>query len=311
MSNDYKPAFPEAIDNTMRKLLVKCEMAAHYRFEMGLQPIGENRVDLVAGKAFAKGVETARMAYYRDGLAQEAAINAGVQAVFHSYGGYIPPDKSNKTAARMAGALGFYFNDHPLPTEELKPFRFPNGKWSVELSFAHDIGIGHPDTGANLKYCGNFDMLALDGQGQAWVVDEKTTSQMGDKWDNQWPLDSQMTGYCWGARKLLDEVGMKSTPIAGVIINGVAIRLRDYETRRLTLYRQDWEIERWYKQMIRDVNSWKEAYLLGQHDQALDHACAYYLNPCEFSPLCRSRNPERQIEGSYIVKFWNPLKRDD
>ena len=310
MSNDYKPTFPEAIDNTMRKVLVKCEMAAHYRFEMGLQAIGSSQVDLVSGKAFAKVMEAARLAFYRDGLGQEACVQKGIAAVYTDYPDGIDTGKSNKTAVRMAGALGYYFNDHPLALEELKPLRLPTGKYSVELSFAYPIDVIHPDTGRPVLYCGNFDMLAVDGQNQAWVVDEKTTSQMGDKWDNQWPLDSQMTGYCWGARKFLDGMGMCDVPVAGVVINGIAIRLRDYESRRLTLFKQDWEIERWHKQMVRDVNGWKEAYLLGQHDQALDHACAYYLNPCEFSPLCRARNPERLIEGSYEVKFWNPLERD-
>ena len=51
----YTPLFPHAIDNTMRKQLVKCQKAAHYQFELGLRPLTESRVDLHAGAAYAKG----------------------------------------------------------------------------------------------------------------------------------------------------------------------------------------------------------------------------------------------------------------
>lgn len=300
--------FPSAIDNSMRKELVKCETAAKYRYELGLQSVEAIKVDLHAGGAFAKGMEAMRIAY-ADGLNDYESLQIGIKALYLAYGSFIAPSKSNKTADRMAGALAFYAQECPLSKEKLKPVVLDD-KPAIEVGFNFGIGIEHPVTGAELTYCGRFDMLALDESKDAWVVDEKTTSQMGDKWANQWLLDSQMTGYCWGAQRLLQQHNLPYE-VKGAVINGIAIRLRDYEHVRLNTYRQDWEIDRWYKQMLREVIRWSSAHLMQDHWQALDHACAFYNNPCEFAPLCKSRNPERLIEGSYVVRRWNPLTREE
>lgn len=295
--------FPHAIDNTMRKQLVKCQKAVHYQFELGLHPLTESRVDLHAGAAYAKGMETLRRAFWTEGKTQDFAVGAAVAAVYGAYGNFQPPAKSNKTADKMAGAIPFYVSEFPLAVEKLVPFE-------IEFGFAFGIGIPHPEDGRELEYCGRFDCIAQHADtGDFWVVDEKTTSQMGDKWANQWALDSQMTGYCWGANKWLAERGYG--PVKGAVINGIAIRLHDYSAMRLPVYRQDWEIERWFDQMREDVYEWICKFETGRHKMALDHACAYYLNPCEFAPLCSSRNPERLFDGSYRVEFWNPKERKD
>ncbi len=52
--------FPEAVDNSMRKELVKCQTAAKYKYEMGLRADEGTKVDLHAGKAFAAGMEVMR-----------------------------------------------------------------------------------------------------------------------------------------------------------------------------------------------------------------------------------------------------------
>lgn len=306
--------FPIAIDNSMRKELVKCETAAKYRYEMGLRKNEESRVDLVAGKAFAAGMEAMRLAFYKVGVSSQDALQAGVKALYAAYGDFIPPPKSNKTADRMAGALAFYAEQCPLDKERLVPLRLDADTFGVEVSFNYPgpfEGMHHPVTGEQLTFCGRFDMLAYDRHdGGVWVVDEKTTSQMGEKWVNQWPLDSQISGYCWGAQTMLKERGFDAV-VKGAIINGIAIRLRDYEHIRLNSYRQQWELDRWYEQMRRDVKRWRDSFVNDNHNQALDHACAMYNNPCEYVPLCQSLNPERIVEGSYIVKRWNPLTREE
>lgn len=304
-----KPEFPHYIDNTMRKVLVKCQKAAHYRFELGLQSKAAKKVDLVAGGAFAAGIERVRRAYFVEKLSAADAAKLGVEALFTAYGDFQPPKDTNKTAERMAGALLFYLERFPLEQEKLAPFVFPDGSTGIELDFHYPIGIEHPESGRELEYCGRFDMLAVDLEaGGLWVVDEKTTSSMGEKWANQWPLDSQMSGYVWGAERRLQEHGVEQE-IKGAIINGVAIKKYDYDGGRFKTYREPWEVQRWLTQMKRDVLDWKVAHQAGNHMMNLDHSCAYYLNPCEFAPLCKSRNPERLFEGEYVVEFWNPRER--
>lgn len=308
--------FPSAIDNSMRKELVKCQKIAHWKFEKGLNEPGTNP-DLHAGGAFASGCEAVRKAFYLGQKNDADALNAGIEALHKAYGDYVPPApkkyKTAKTADRMAGALAYYFGERPLSEETLVPVVL-SGELGVEVSFNFEIPIIHPTSGQNLTYCGRYDMLGVNDKKEVWAVDEKTTGDMGEGWLNQWNLDSALTGYCWGARKLLEQHGIEGLTVAGAIINGVAIRALSnampYETRQVHTFRQGWEIDRWYAQMLRDVESWAMAYNMQSHNMVLDHACALYNNPCQYAKLCKARNPE-QLEGSYEVRWWNPLLRTE
>jgi hypothetical protein len=120
-------------------------------------------------------------------------------------------------------------------------------------------------------------------------------------------MDSQTTGYYKGVRSLLDKAGLTDLEIGGGYINGIAIKKYDYVHVRVGVHRADWEVERWWKQMNHDLERWVEAHRLNNHDMALDHACAYYNNPCDFQLLCKSRNPERVMDGNFEVEVWNPV----
>lgn len=307
--------FPNAIDNSMRKELVKCQKIAHWKFEKGLTAEGISP-DLHAGGAFATGCETTRKAFYLGQKNDVDALQMGIEALYKAYGDFVPPApkkyKTAKTADRMAGALAYYFGERPLSQSNLVPLMLGE-ELGVEISFNFEIPIDHPVTRLPLTYCGRFDMLGVNDHKEVWVVDEKTTGDMGEGWLNQWNLDSALTGYCWGAKKLLEKHGI-DLPVVGAIINGVAIRalsnVMPYEHREVSTFRQDWEVDRWYRQMLRDVQGWVNAYRMQNHSQVLDHACALYNNPCAYAKLCKARNPE-QLEGSYEVRWWNPLTRTE
>ena len=299
--------FPDVIDNSMRKELVKCQKIAHWKFERGLNAeIGNEH--LVAGGAFAKGMEVMRKMYYQDGEKQAAALQEGIVAVYKQYGQFVPPSGSLKTAERMAGALAYYAENKPFDGEELVPLQLGDGMLGIEVAFNHELPILHPKTNKRLSYCGRFDMLAEDKQGKVWVVDEKTTGRMGDAWAHQWDLDSQMSGYVWGAQKLLKKEGIDKE-VVGAVINGISILKYGYDTMRCPTFRQDWEVLRWYEQMLDDVDGWISAFKHQDHDQILDHGCALYNAPCQYAKLCKARDPEK-IVGSYAIKFWNPMLRD-
>lgn len=298
--------FPEVIDNSMRKELAKCQKIAHWRFEKGLTT-GKN-VNLHAGGAFAHGLEHARKAFYVEGSSHEDAVRIGIEKLMEFYGDF-DHGTSNKSRERMAGALAFYFNEHRMDEDEYQPVRFPNGTTGIECNGTFKIPVLHPDTHKQLTYSFRFDLLAEDRDGYYWVVDEKTTNKLGDAWAFQWDLDSQMTGYCRGAKILLAEKGLDPEKLKGAVINGVSILKYDYGHMRCPTLRMDWEIERWYKQMVRDFEEWTIAYKYQSHRQVLDHACALYNSPCEYARLCKSLEPHK-IEGGYVIHFWNPLTRD-
>lgn len=310
------PIFPAVIDNSMRKELVKCQKIAHYKFERGLT-LETQAPDLIAGGAFAAGCEATRKAYYLKQKNMQDALSEGMDALVEFFGDYVPPPpkkyKTAKTKERMLGALAYYFGKNNLDEQTIKPIVLGD-RMGIEMSFAYEIPILHPTSGANLKYVGRYDMLGIDDNGLVWVVDEKTTGDMGEGWINQWSLDSALSGYCWGARKALDEHGMGDLVIAGALINGVAIRALSnempYEHRGVFVPRQQWEVDRWYQQMLRDVGGWVQAFQQQNHNQVLDHACALYNNPCMYAPMCKSANP-KPLEQNYVIKFWNPLARDE
>jgi len=313
MSDYVKGVFPAAVDNSIRKSLVRCQKMAYWKHERGLQPVGESNVHLAAGKAFAAGLCAARQAFYGpsggDGFEALAAGLRAVRTSYH-YSGPMPP-YCYKTADRMEAALAFYLEKWPLATDALKPVRLNDGRLAVEMCVAFVIPVPHPVTGRALDYVANFDMLAIDQFGHYWIVDEKTTGKMGDAWALQWTLDSQLTGYCYAAKILLADNGIPDAEIAGAIIRGIAIHKNDFGGMECLEPRQPWEIDRWYAQMMRDMEAWAAAHKTGRHQMVMDHACALYNSPCEYAKLCKAREPEKLIEGSYVIRHYDPLNRED
>ena len=287
--------FPTIIRNTYRKAFVRCPRSAAYLYEEGLAGSGGTvSIDLHAGAAFARGIEVARRAYYTHPQASAPsttraanAVEAGREALAEAYGDFPCPPGSNKTRAAMEGALYFYFEQWPLDAPDaLRPITMPDGSLSVEQHFSEPIPITHPESGAPLSYEGRIDMLGADADGDVWVVDEKTTGRLGDAWANQWYLDAGQTGYVWWARRTLLRHN-----VVGVEIRGVGIYKTGYGKMEIPILFQPWETERWYEQMLRDVNEWRAMSVSGVYRHALDHACALYNSPCAFLPLCKRENP--------------------
>ena len=278
-------SFPSIIRNTYRKAFVRCPQSAAYLYEHALA--GAPSIDLHAGGAFAKGIEVARRTFYGDGYSAAVAMEAGREALAEAYGVFPCPPGSNKTRAAMEGALYFYFEQWPLDAPDaLVPVTMPDGSLGVEQHFSETLPITHPTTGEPLRYEGRIDMLAADVDGDLWVVDEKTTGRLGDAWANQWYLDAGQTGYTWWARRALPQ-----RSVVGVEIRGVGIYKTGYGKMEIPILFQPWETERWYEQMLRDVNEWRAMSVSGVYRHALDHACALYNSPCAFLPLCKRENP--------------------
>lgn len=314
IDTEVRGIFPPTVDNSMRKTLVRCEKMAYWKHERGLVPVTEQRVHLEAGKAFAAGVCAARRAYYGEGVRDYGdLLQTGLRAIraAYHYTGPQPP-YCFKTVDRVESALAFYLSKWPLETETLVPVRLNDGRLGIELCESMPIPIQHPVTNETIHFVANFDMLVQDTRtGTYWVVDEKTTGKMGDTWALQWTLDAQLTGYCFVARRMLRMMGDKTAEVAGAIIRGVSFLKADHAGMECMEYRQPWELDRWYYQMMRDMNRWVAAHRNGYHDMVMDHACALYNSPCEYSKLCKANDPERLIEGSYVVKHYDPSNRED
>lgn len=296
-----KVPFPSTIDSTLVGAFRSCPHKAFMEFFQHWK-LRDPSVHLHAGAAYAHGLEQARTAFYVEGRHPDDAIAIGLKALLDFYGDFECPEDSPKSASRMAGALEFYFHSYPLGSDQAIPITLPGGRRGIEFSFLEPLDILHPETGDPLLYSGRMDML-VQYQNMTLGEDDKTASQLGGSWPRQWDLRSQFTGYVWGA-------GRAGIKLNGFLVRGVSILKTKYDTLEAITYRPEWQVERWYDQLLRDVNrmisSWKEGYW----DWNLDHACSEY-GGCAFRNVCQMKDPTPILSTQFQRRKWDPVQRTE
>jgi len=310
------PTFPHVIDSSMLSAFKACPYKAYLSYFEHWHPKFES-VHLIAGGAFAKGIEVARKMFYEQGINRQDAEAGGLLALLEAYGDFDCPVDSNKSAEKMAGALEFYYANYPLGDDGAEPILMPNGRRGIEFSFAEPLDIAHPLTGDPLLYSGRADMIA-NFAGGVYNFDEKTTTQLGQKWSQQWDLRSQFTSYCWAGRR-------SNIPMQGTIVRGISILKNKYETQQAITYRAPWELDQWewllYRQLKKMIDLWRE----GEYDRDLDGGCTRAGNPwdrntdtacndyggCQFRQVCKAKNPYEMLETDFSRRVWDPLQHKE
>ena len=299
MTDLIRPMFPHYIDSTMLATFRSCPQKFFRQYIQHWKPQAES-IHLVAGAAFAAGIEAARKSFFEEGRSAADAEADGLQALITSYGDFDPPEGSAKTLERMCGALEFYFSEYPLGQDNMTPITFPNGRMGIEFSFAEPLPFNHPITGDPILYTGRADMVA-NFAGGVYVVDEKTTTSLGASWSRQWEMRAQFTGYSWACH-------MVGIPVQGTIIRGVSILKTKYDTLQVITNRAQFELERWLEQTVRDLQRMQQMWESGWWDYALDHACAEY-GGCSLTQICKSPDPESWLPMYFTQRVWDPLAR--
>lgn len=294
-----RPPFPAVIDSTILGSFRSCPQKMFREYVQHWKPKAES-VHLVAGGAYAKGLEEARRAYYEQGRSAIEAQAIGLQALMVAYGDFECPPDSAKSLERTAGALEFYFEKYPLDSDTAIPIQLATGGRGIEFSFAEPLEIAHPETGDPLIYAGRMDTV-VNYAGGIFGEDDKTTSQLGASWPRQWDLRSQFTGYCWGAARA-------GIPLQGFLVRGVSILKTKYDTMEALTYRPQWQIDRWYEQTHMDLAAMIQCWERGYWDYRLDNACNEY-GGCIFRQVCLSKDPEPWLEGGFERRVWNPVER--
>jgi hypothetical protein len=296
-----RPPFPAVLDSSLMATFKSCPRKAELEYMLHWKP-GEQSVHLHAGKAYASGIEAARVAYYVDGETPEDSLAVGLRVLLTEYGDFACPPESAKSAERTAGALEYYFSQYRLGEDSAIPMTLPGGKRGIEFNFLEPIDLIHPETGDPILYSGRMDMMC-NYEGMALGEDDKTTSQLGASWPRQWDLRSQFTGYVWGA-------GRAGIKLDGFLVRGVSILKTKYDTLQAITYRPAWLVERWYEQLLKDgqrlIDSWKSGYF----DYNLDHACAEY-GGCPFTSVCQMRDPAPLLRQRFQRRVWNPVLRTE
>lgn len=295
-----RPPFPTVIDSSMLSAWRSCSQKFFRTYLEHWKPAAES-VHLVAGKAFAHGLEHARRAFYIDKLPVEDAMALGIGALWESYGFFECPPESPKNALRMAGALEYYFEAFPLGADKAEPIDI-GGRKGIEFSFVEPFPFDHPETGDPILYSGRADLVA-NSMGGIFIFDEKTASQLGASWMKQWDLRPQFTAYCWGLR----QNGVEAN---GVITRGISILSSGYGNAQVPTYRASWEVERWVTQTQRDLQRMVQQWQEGYWDYNLDHSCTEY-GGCAFQRICKSANPEKWLPMYFHQRRWDPVTRSE
>ena len=310
------PHFPNVIDSSMLSAFRACPYKCYLNYIEHWHAKNQS-VHLVAGGAFAKGIEVARKKFYEEGVSFEESEAHGIKALIEDYGDFECPSDSAKSLERMCGALEFYLSHYPLGADGAPPITMPDGHRGIEFSFAEVLDVNNPETGEPLIFSGRADMIA-DFAGATFNFDEKTTTQLGGKWALQWDLRSQFTSYCWAGRR----VGI---PMQGTIIRGISILKNKYDTAQAITYRSGWELDRWeetlYRDLARFVQYWEEM----QYDRNLDGSCSRSGNPwdrntdtacndyggCQFRETCKAKNPYGILQADFARRVWDPLQHKE
>jgi hypothetical protein len=291
--------FPEVVNSSLLAQLKSCQTKAQFGSLLHFQSRNSSE-HLVAGKAFASGLEAGRKLFYVEGRPAAEAIAAGWEECVREYGRFDPPEDSPKSWSRTAGALEYYFEAYPLGADGAKPHVFGSGTHGIEFSFVEPLPVAHPTTGQPILFSGRLDMVA-DAFGGVFAYDEKTTGQLGAKWIHQWEHRSQFTSYCWGMR----QAGLRAT---GCVVRGVAIRKEGYDTLQAITYRAEWEVERWLRETVWVLEDWIAAWKRNEFRHNLDDGCNAY-GGCMFTRACKSRDPGRWLEADFVRRAWDPVKR--
>lgn len=298
-------SFPEQISYTSHSMFRQCPQKWFYAYCSGFRKKMDKSVDLVAGAAFAAGLEAARKAHYDEGADPTDAALVGIEALIEAYGEDAWPEHTKNRQAMM-GALYAYFTQWPLASDYLKPMPSPAGS-GIEFKFAYPLPIQHPALDQPLLYGGRLDMLAqYRDTGTLWTVDDKTASSLGPRWKNKFRLDSQGTSYVWAAQQ-------HGYTVAGFIVRGTSILKRSYGHEEAYNPRSKWQIDDWYEQLLRDVQRMKFTYLhaLGQSwddiplmkerpDRALTQDACGAFGGCPFLDACGSPNGEAWLRAAMV-----------
>lgn len=260
----------------------------------------EESIHLVAGKAYAKGLEVMRLAY-ANSTDPEECLERGVAALIEEYGDAECPEGELKTLDRMVGALEFYFSKYPLDDDPAR-IAVISGVPAVEWRFALPLPFINPDTGEPLLYAGRTDMIC-DFAGGRYAEDDKTTKQLGARWGDQWELRSQFMGYAWAGREL-------GLGLQGTLVRGVSILKTKYETAQAIVNSPDWKIDEWIEHRDFLISNALKFYAEGYWEPALDDTCNEY-GGCQFRSVC-GIPPDRRINWlntNFTENTWNPLDR--
>lgn len=335
---EIEAIFPSKIDSSILSAFASCYQKGFRQYILGLAPQAISP-DLIAGGALAHGLEVTRRRLYgtlKSGniLTQkgvEDAILEGGWAISDYWGkNDIAPDKYGKPHIKnlinTVEALYSYFEEYPPYEDKIRPYYFAPDKPAIEFTFAIEMDVLHPTTGDPIIFCGRCDMLGYY-QDFFCIIDEKTTTSLGDSWAKKWVMRGQFLGYCFAAQ-------YHGLDISSALIRGIAFQVKEIKHMEVLVQFGQWQIDRWWKEanikVQNMVDTWEscvafDAYspkgdkleplmlplpLMGEKWlHSYGDACESYGGCPYRENLCVSRRPEDWLSEFDIIR-WDPLAKN-
>ena len=282
-------------DFTMMSTFCNCRKKYDYRMNKGL--VGKSRAMAPEfGGAIHKALDVMYQGKMRSG---DFLLAEGIQVFKESFKEDLVLD--DKRTHRMGEwILGNY-----ATTYHNEPFDV--------VAIEQDFTLPLPN-GNNL--IGRIDKI-LSWDGLYWVMDHKTTSQLGASYGQSLAPNGQFTGYLWAARQL----GFPKC--VGVIVDAILVakgllqassRARMTPLARFDSYTSDDQIAEWLETVIKIQKDIKhqEEHDVWPQDGMFNGMCTYY-GQCAYRKLCSEERGLRDkiIPMDYDVSFWDPRSKGD
>lgn len=307
---------PGYIDSSILSNWRSCRRKYFWGILNSLSPTGKS-IHLVAGGAFAAGMEAARRLAFAPGRDHRAThddlLEAAYPAFAREWGDLSIEEDHPKSFSSTFQALEAYLLHTPPLSDPVQPLIRPSGGPSVEFTFSIplDPSAGfplHPETRDPFLFVGRFDLLG-SYSGLPCVLDEKTTSALGPTWVAQWNLRGQFMGYCWACQQL-------GIPVSTAVVRGIALLKREYKFETALVQFSNHLINRWAEQLCYDLHQIVASYKALKADpEALTFAYPYNFadacssyGGCAFATLCSVASPEDFL-NNYVHYLWDPLAK--
>ena len=311
------------VDNTMLSAFERCPLYYKERHIDNWTSRGVSGA-LGAGGAMHEGLK----AWYqgmKDGLPLASRLEAALYAINDAYPANMPVDDFRRKD-RLLNMMMEYAKTYPTESFRILqveiPFKFELGRWILWCKHCnfenHPYQGGFPrrdcaQCGVELEpieYGGIFDTLTEFGAARTvnYILEHKTTSQLGPTYFRQWQIHNQLVGYCWGAEQVSGKL------VGGVNMNVLCLTVGGnvkFDRQMIPIYPS--QIEEWKNDVAQTCNDIARGIRTGHWRKRTDQ-CVMKYGACQFLSVHMLSDPEdrrRRLETEYIKSEWNFERRDE
>jgi hypothetical protein len=166
------------------------------------------------------------------------------------------------------------------------------------------------EDGTEFAYLGRADVILTEPKtGKLIVVDNKTSSNVGNAWEAQWRTSHQLTGYCVGVSSMIRHrvmdygvLGLQVPLPKGQEFGGYVF-MEGQKTTRAVAEWAKWAYAAWIL--------WDQYKDVPFEAPMFTHSCYRYFRPCSFVPICDLAESDPPVTLSELTDSpWHPLGDD-